>query len=56
VGCRRCERIVDIQKADALRLYGPDAVWENCAQRLLDDTCQVGTGRYEEHGCWPTFE
>lgn len=55
VGCRRCERIVEIQKADALRLYGPDAVWKDCAQRLLDDTCQQRTGRYEEDGCWPSF-
>ena len=54
--CRRCERIVEIQKADALRLYGPDAVWKDCAQRLLDDICQIRTGRHEEDGCWPTIE
>ena len=56
VGCCRCKRIVEIQKVDALRLYGPDAVWKSCAQRLLDDTCQVRTGRHEEDGCWPSFE
>jgi hypothetical protein len=56
VECRRCERTVEIQKVDALRLYGPDAVWKNCAQRLLDDTCLVRTGRHEEDGCWPKFE
>jgi len=56
VFCRRCERIVEIQKADAVRLYGPDAVWRLVGQRLLDDTCQQRTGRYEEDGCWPSFE
>jgi hypothetical protein len=56
VACRRCERIVEIRMVDALRLYGPDAVWKSCAQRLLDHTCQVRTGRHEEDGCWPTFE
>ena len=56
VCCRRCERIVEIQKADAVRLYGADATWKTCAQRLLDDTCQIRTGRHEEDGCWPSFE
>jgi hypothetical protein len=56
VSCSRCERIVEIQKADAVRLYGPDANWKTCAQRLLDDTCRVRTGRHEEDGCWPPFE
>jgi hypothetical protein len=44
VSCRRCERTVEIQTADAVRLY---------EQRLLDNTCQQRTGRYEEDGCWP---
>ncbi|MGY3138389.1 hypothetical protein ACVWZM_009071 [Bradyrhizobium sp. USDA 4501] len=56
VSCSRCERIVEIQKADALRLYGPDAVWRDVGQRLLDNTCQQRTGRHEEDGCWPAFE
>jgi hypothetical protein len=56
VSCRRCERIVEIQKADAVRLYGPEAVWKDVGQRLLDDTCQVRTGRHEEDGCWPSFD
>ncbi len=56
VSCSRCERIVEIQKADVLRLYGPDAVWRDVGQRLLDNTCQQRTGRYEEDGCWPSFE
>lgn len=56
VGCRRCGRTVEIQRADAVRLYGPLAVWKDVGQRLLDDTCQQRTGRHEEDGCWPVFE
>ena len=56
VSCRRCARIVEIQKADAVRLYGPQAVWKDVGQRLLDNTCQQRTGRHEEDGCWPSFE
>jgi hypothetical protein len=56
VGCRRCARVVEIQKVDAARLYGPDALWKDVGQRLLDDTCQQRTGRHEEDGCWPSFE
>ena len=56
VSCRRCERTVEIQAVDAVRLYGGDAVWKDVAQRLLDNTCQQRTGRHEEDGCWPAFE
>jgi hypothetical protein len=56
VSCRRCKRIVEIQTVDAVRLYDGNAVWKDVAQRLLDDTCQQRTGRYEEDGCWPGFE
>jgi hypothetical protein len=56
VSCRRCARIVEIQKADAVRLYGQDAIWREVGQRLLDNTCQQRTGRHEEDGCWPSFE
>jgi len=56
ISCRRCERTVEIQTVDAIRLYGGNAVWKDVAQRLLDDTCQQRTGRYEEDGCWPSFE
>jgi hypothetical protein len=56
VGCRRCGRTVEIQKADAVRLAGAQAVWKDLGQRLLDDTCQQRTGRHEEDGCWPSFE
>jgi hypothetical protein len=53
VSCRRCERTVEIQTADAIRLYGAKAVWKDVGQRLLDDTCQQRTGRHEEDGYWP---
>jgi hypothetical protein len=56
VHCRRCDRTVEIQTADAVWLYGRNAVWKDVAQRLLDDTCQQRTGRHEEDGCWPAFE
>src|SRR5689334_4263849 len=56
ISCRRCERIVEIQTADAVRLYGGNAVWKDVSQRLLDNTCQQRTGRHEEDGCWPEFE
>lgn len=56
VSCRRCARIIEIQKVDAVRLYGPQAVWKDVGQRLLDNTCQQRTGRHEEDGCWPSFQ
>jgi hypothetical protein len=56
VSCRRCDRTVEIQTADAVRLYGADAIWKHVAHRLLDDTCQQRTGRLEEDGCWPAFD
>jgi hypothetical protein len=56
ISCRRCERTVEIQTADAIRLYGGNAVWKQVAQRLLDNMCQQRTGRHEEDGCWPSFE
>jgi hypothetical protein len=56
VSCRRCERTVEIQTVDAVRLYGGNAIWKVVAQRLLDDTCQQRTGSHEDDGCWPAFE
>jgi hypothetical protein len=56
VDCPRCGRTVEIQKADATRLYGQEAVWRDVGQRLLDNTCSNRTGRHEEDGCWPTFD
>lgn len=56
VSCRRCGRTVEIQKVDAVRLYGSHAVWKGVRQRLLDDTCTQRTGRHEEDGCWPIYD
>jgi hypothetical protein len=56
VSCARCGRIVEIQKADAVRLYGAQAVWKEVGKRVLDDICQQRTGRYEEDGCWPSYD
>jgi hypothetical protein len=36
VECLRCFRIVEMQKLDAVRFYGPHAVWKDVGQRLLD--------------------
>ena len=56
VCCSRCGRTVEIQKADAIRLAGAEAVWRDVGQRLLDNTCEQRTGRHEDDGCWPSFE
>jgi hypothetical protein len=46
VECLRCFRIVEIQRLDAVRLYGPHAVWKDVGYRLLDDGCRHRTGRH----------
>ncbi|MEH2469185.1 hypothetical protein V1281_001561 [Nitrobacteraceae bacterium AZCC 2161] len=56
VSCRRGDRIVEIQTADAVRLYGPHAIWKDVGMRLLDNTCRERTGSREDDGCWPNFE
>ncbi|MDO9439682.1 MAG: hypothetical protein Q7T73_02210 [Beijerinckiaceae bacterium] len=56
VSCRRCDRIVEIQTADAVRLYGEHAVWKDVGQRLLDNGCQQRTGSHEDDGCWPDYQ
>ena len=56
VECRRCERIVEIQKIDAVRFYGANALWKDVGQRMLDQTCTNRTGSHENDGCWPKFE
>ena len=53
---RNDRRGVRRKTADAVRLYGGNAVWKDVAQRLLDNTCQHRTGRHDEDGCWPAFE
>ncbi len=54
VSCRRCDRLIEIQKADAIRLYGEDASVGDVTRKLLGTVCEMRTGRHEEDGCWPT--
>jgi hypothetical protein len=56
VSCRRCDRIVEIRTADAMRIYRQHAIWKDVGCKLLGVDCQVRTGRHEEDGCWPAFE
>jgi hypothetical protein len=56
VSCRRCDRIVEIQTADAKRLYGEHAIWKDVGMKLLDNGCQERTGVREDDGCWPAFD
>jgi hypothetical protein len=56
VSCRRCDRIVEIQTADAVRLYGALALWKNVGMKMLDNVCQERTGVREDDGCWPSYE
>jgi hypothetical protein len=53
--CARCSRCVEIQRLDAVRLYGPPATWREVGERQIGDGCQIRTGRYEEDGCWPDW-
>jgi hypothetical protein len=55
VACRRCDRIVEIQMVDAVRLYGKHAVWKEVGMMLLGNTCSERTGSRDD-GCWPAFE
>lgn len=55
VECSRCSRIVEMQKAEAIRYFGADAIWKNVGQRMLDQTCTNRTGQHEEDGCWPNW-
>jgi hypothetical protein len=56
VSCRRCERTVEIQTADAVRLYGRNAIWKDVGQWFLDDTCRQRTSSHQDDGCWPGFD
>jgi hypothetical protein len=55
VECLRCLRVVVIQKADAVRLYGPHAVFKDVGQTLLEYGCEVRTGSRDDDGCWPNW-
>jgi len=51
----RCSKCANIQRLDAIRLYGPIAFWMDVGQTLLGDGCQIRTGRHEEEGFRPDF-
>ncbi|MBR0852139.1 hypothetical protein JQ543_30695 [Bradyrhizobium diazoefficiens] len=55
IECSRCSRIVEMQKAEAIRYFGAEAIWKNVGQRLLDQTCTNRSRRHEEDGCWPNW-
>ncbi|MET4426389.1 hypothetical protein ABIB09_008820, partial [Bradyrhizobium sp. RT3a] len=47
VECSRRMRIVEITRADAIKLYSAGSVWRAVGIHLLPDACQHRTGRYE---------
>lgn len=55
VECLRCFRIVEITRADAIKLHGAHAAWRDVGCKLLDDGCQHRTGNRDSDGCWPDF-
>jgi hypothetical protein len=55
VECRRCMRIIEISRSNAVRLFGPHAVWKDVGLELLGRGREHRTGRHEEDGCWPDF-
>lgn len=56
VSCRKCDRTVEIQAADAIRLYGRNKIWKDVGRKLLDGNCQERTGSHEDDGCWPSYD
>lgn len=56
VSCRRCDRIVEAQTADAIRLYGRNEMWKDAGRRLLDSNCKNRIGSHEDDGCWPAYD
>lgn len=53
VVCSRCDRIVEIPTLDAVRLYGPHAIWKDVGQNLLENGCRQQTGQ-QYNGCAPS--
>jgi hypothetical protein len=51
VECLRCFRAVEIRRDDAVRLYGPHAIWKDVGGKLLEDGCQARTGNRDQDGC-----
>lgn len=56
VWCRKCDRTVEIQTADAIRLFGKDATWKDAGRKILDGNSRERTGSHEDDGCWPAYE
>jgi hypothetical protein len=55
VECLRCFRIVEIQRLDAIKLYGPGSIWGSVREHLLETGCQHRSGNRDEDGCWVAF-
>lgn len=55
VECLRCFKVVEELRRDLVARWGPDALWRDVGQRLLNERCENRTGRHEEDGCWPDF-
>lgn len=55
VECLRCFRVVEELRRDLVARWGADASWRDVGQRLLNECCEIRTGRHEEDGCWPDF-
>ena len=51
VECLRCSRTVEIQKADAVRLYGPHAVFKDVGLALLEYGCKARTNTEAPRQC-----
>jgi hypothetical protein len=49
VECLRCFRIVEIQRLDAIKVNGSDAVWRDVGRRF------IGQADTRKDGCWPGF-
>jgi hypothetical protein len=56
VECLKCFRIIEVQTADAVRLYGDEAVWRDVGKDLLEGGCQSRTGNRDNDRCWPDYE
>jgi hypothetical protein len=55
VECLKCFRIIEIQRLDAIKLYGPHVVWKEVGKVLLEGSCQFNPGNRDADGCWPSF-
>jgi len=51
----RCSRVIEIQKIDAVRLYGRHAVLKDVGLALLGYGCRARKGSRDDDGCWPNW-